>query len=299
MKKISIALILIGAFALGYLLRGGGSQTQTQDHQHAASEAATVERWTCSMHPQMQLPKPGQCPLCGMDLIPVSSGETDSAAGPRELSMSQNAMKLASLEVTTLERKEVTAKTRLVGKVDYDETRISSITAWVPGRIDELFVDYTGVAVTKGDPMVSLYSPDLLTAQEELLQAIVSEEELQQSSIPIMREMASKTVKAARDKLRLWGLTGKQIEEIEMRGKTTDHVTIYTPISGVVIHKNGIEGMYVETGTAIYTIADLSQVWIKLDAYESDLVWIRNGQKVEFETEAYPGETFKGEVVFA
>jgi Cu(I)/Ag(I) efflux system membrane fusion protein len=105
-------------------------------------------------------------------------------------------------------------------------------------------------------------------------------------------------VKAAKEKLRLWGLTEKQIVEIEKRGKTTDHVTIYTPISGVVIHKNGLEGMYVETGTKIYTIADLSQVWIKLDAYESDLIWIANGQEVEFGTEAYPGETFKGKVVF-
>jgi Cu(I)/Ag(I) efflux system membrane fusion protein len=113
-----------------------------------------------------------------------------------------------------------------------------------------------------------------------------------------MRETASKTVDAAKEKLRLWGLTEKQIEEIEKRGKTTDHVTIYTPISGVVIHKNGLEGMYVETGTKIYTIADLSQVWIKLDAYESDLMWIRNGQQVEFQTDAFPGEIFKGKVVF-
>ena len=296
MKKISIVLIIIGAFALGYLMRGGGPQTQ--DRQQAVSETPQTELWTCSMHPQIQLPKPGQCPLCGMDLIPVSSGETGSDAGPRELNMSEKAMKLAALEVMPIERKEVTAKIRMVGKVDYDETRISSITAWVPGRIDDLFVDYTGVEVKKGDPMVSLYSPELLSAQEELLQAIVTEEELQQSNIPIMRETASKTVTAAKEKLRLWGLTGKQIEEIETRGKTTDHVTIYTPISGVVIHKNGLEGMYVETGTKIYTIADLSQVWVKLDAYESDLTWIRNGQKVEFETEAYPGEMFKGKVVF-
>jgi Cu(I)/Ag(I) efflux system membrane fusion protein len=298
MKKISVALIIIGAFALGYLLRGGGPPTQTQDHQHAVSEVSKVEMWTCSMHPQIQLPKSGQCPLCGMDLIPVSSGETDSDLGPRELAMSEKAMKLAAVEVTPVERKEVTAKIRMVGKVDYDETRVSSITAWVPGRIDDLFVDYTGVEVSKGDPMVSLYSPDLLTAQEELLQAIVTEGTLQNSNIQIMRETASKTVDAAKEKLRLWGLTEKQIEEIEIRGKTSDHVTIYTPISGVVIHKNGLEGMYVETGTAIYTIADLSQVWVKLDAYESDLIWIRNGQKVEFETEVYPGETFKGKVVF-
>jgi len=296
MKKISIVLIIIGAFALGYLMKGGGPQTK--DHQPAVSEAPKARMWTCSMHPQIQLPKAGQCPLCGMDLIPVSSGETDSDAGPRELNMSAKAMKLAALEVTPIERKEVTATTRMVGKVDYDETRISSISAWVPGRIDNLFVDYTGVVVNKGDPMVSLYSPELLSAQEELLQAIVTEDALQNSNIPIMRETASKTVEAAKEKLRLWGLTEEQIEEIEMRGKTSDHVTIYTPISGVVIHKNGLEGMYVETGTKIYTIADLSQVWVKLDAYESDLIWIRKGQKVEFQTDELPGETFTGEVVF-
>jgi Cu(I)/Ag(I) efflux system membrane fusion protein len=296
MKKVSIVIVIIAAFALGYLMRGGGPQTQ--DHQHVESEAPQAEMWTCSMHPQIQLPKAGQCPLCAMNLIPVSSGETGGDTGPRELNMSEKALRLASLEVRPVERKEVTAKIRMVGKVTYDETRTSYITAWVPGRIDDLFVDYTGVEVNKGDPMVSLYSPDLLTAQEELLQAILTEKELQESSIPIMRETASKTVKAAKEKLRLWGLTEKQIEEIEKRGKTTDHVTIYTPISGVVIHKNGLEGMYVETGTQIYTTADLSQVWIKLDAYESDLIWIGKGQKVEFETEAYPGETFKGKVVF-
>ena len=296
MKKISIVLIIFGAFALGYLMKGGGPQTK--DQQQAVSEAPKAEMWTCSMHPQIQLPKPGQCPLCGMDLIPVSSGETDNDAGPRELSMSEKAMKLAALEVIPIERKEVTAKIRMVGKVDYDETRVGYITAWVPGRIDDLFVDYTGVEVNKGDPMASLYSPELLTAQEELLQAIATADELQNSNIPIMRETASKTVTAAKEKLRLWGLTGKQIEEIETRGKTTDHVIIYSPISGVVIHKNGLEGMYVETGTKIYTIADLSLVWVKLDAYESDLIWVRKGQKVEFETEAHPGETFKGKVVF-
>lgn len=296
MKKISVVLIIIGAFALGYLMRGGGPPTK--DYQHAASKAPQVEMWTCSMHPQIQLPKPGQCPICGMDLIPVSSGETGGDMGPRELKMSKKAMKLASLEVTPVERQEVTVKIRMVGKVEYDETRTSYITAWVPGRIDDLFVDFTGGEVKEGDPMVYLYSPELLTAQEELLQAIVAEEELQRSNSPLMRDTASKTVDAAKEKLRLWGLTEKQIEEIEKRGKTTDHVTIYTPISGVVIHKNGLEGMYVETGTKIYTIADLSQVWVKLDAYESDLIWIRNGQRVEFDTEAYPGEIFKGKVVF-
>lgn len=296
MKKFILATVIISAFALGYLLRGGGPETQ--DHQHTANETPKAEMWTCSMHPQFQLPKPGQCPICGMDLIPVASGGLSEDESPRELKMSAKAMKLAEIEVATVARKKVTARIRMDGKVDYDETRLGYITAWVPGRIDDLYVDYTGVFVRKGDPMVNLYSPELITAQEELIQAIKTVGELKQSEIPVMRETAFKTVDAVKEKLRLWGLTEKQIGEIEERGKVTDHVKVYAPMSGVVIHKDGLEGMYVKTGTKIYTIADLSQMWVMLDAYESDLVWIRVGQKVEFDAEAYPGETFNGKVVF-
>ena len=124
MKKISIALIIIGAFALGYLLRGGGSRTETQDHQDAAREATKVERWTCSMHPQIQLPKPGQCPLCGMDLVPeeVSSGENE-----RQLVMSEAAKALAGIETVPVKREWVENGVSMVGLVDYDETRLADV----------------------------------------------------------------------------------------------------------------------------------------------------------------------------
>jgi len=175
---------------------------------------------------------------------------------------------------------------------------LGHITAWVPGRIDRLFVDYTGISVRKGDHMVYLYSPELLTAQEELLQALRAKDELKESGMKIIRETAFQTVEASREKLRLWGLTGKQISKIEKRGKASDHITIYAPMGGVVIHKNVEEGAYVKTGTRLYTIADLSHVWIRLDAYESDLMWLRFGQEVHVETEAYPGEVFKGTIAF-
>jgi len=298
MKKFMLLVLVMVAFALGYLLKGGGPKTSIQGKHQAAEEEAKAELWTCSMHPQIQLPKPGQCPICGMDLIPVSSGELGDEEGPRELRMSPKAIKLAEIEVTPVERKIVTTEVRMVGKVEYDETRLGYITAWVPGRIDRLHVDYTGVSVKKGDPMVYLYSPELLIAQEELIQALKTVEELKRSELSSVKETAQQMVDAVRKKLRLWGLTKKQIEKIERRGKPSDHMTIYAPMSGVVIHKNGLEGMYVKTGTIIYTIADLSQVWVKLDAYESDFTWIKKGQEVEFETEAYPGETFKGRIVF-
>jgi len=232
-----------------------------------------------------------------MDLIPVTKS-TDEEIGERELKLSPTAQKLAEIQTATVERKYVSAAIRMVGKVDYDETRLSYITAWVPGRLDRLFVDYTGISVRKGDHMVYLYSPELLTAQEELLQAIRAGGELKNSGMKIMRETALQTVEASREKLRLWGLTDEQITKIEKSGEASDHITIYSPMGGVVIDKNVEKGAYVKTGTRLYTIADLSHLWIRLDAYESDLVWLRYGQEVHVETEAYPGEVFKGTIAF-
>jgi Cu(I)/Ag(I) efflux system membrane fusion protein len=186
----------------------------------------------------------------------------------------------------------------MVGKIDYDETRLAYITARFPGRLDRLYVDYTGIPVTKGDHMVEVYSPDLLTAQEELLQALRTVKELERSELASMKETARRTVEAAREKLRLWELTAEQVDAIEKRGVTIDRMTIYAPMGGIVIHKNALEGMYVNVGTRIYTIADLTQVWAKLDAYESDFQWLKYGQEVEFETESYPGEVFKGTIAF-
>ncbi len=256
-----------------------------------------VEVWTCSMHPHIRMPKPGKCPICGMTLIPVSDA-SDEEAGPRELTMSEAAKKLAQITTDSVERKYVDAQVRMVGKVDYDETRVGYITAWVAGRLDKLYVDYTGVPVKKGDHMVFLYSPELLAAQEELLQALRSVRKSKGTKSKYIRNMAYATLSSAREKLRLWGLKSEQIKEIEKKTKPSEHMTILAPMSGIVIHKNAFEGMYVKTGTKIYTIADLSRLWVKLDAYESDLIWIRYGQKVEFTTEAYPGEVFKGQISF-
>lgn len=290
--------VVAAAFALGYFLGGGPSGSGAHPHESAAAQGtARVQAWTCSMHPQIRQPNPGQCPICGMDLIPVSSAG-DGETGPRELKLSETARKLADIQTAPVERKYVSAEVRMSGKVEYDETRLAYISAWVPGRIDRLYVDFTGTSVRKGDHLVYLYSPELVSAQQELLQAAQTAETVAASGNPEIRNTARRTLEAVREKLRLLGLTEAQIQEIERQGKASDHLTIYSPISGVVIQRNAQEGMYVETGTPIYTIADLSNVWVKLDAYESDLEWIRYGQEVEFTTEAFPGETFPGKIVF-
>ncbi|MFZ2146572.1 MAG: efflux RND transporter periplasmic adaptor subunit [Sedimentisphaerales bacterium] len=266
--------------------RGAGEQ--------AAEQAPTV--WTCSMHPQIRQPKPGKCPICFMDLIPIATEE--GVIGQKQITFSQEAIKLMEIQTTPVERKFVEAEIRMVGKVDYDETRVKNITAWVPGRIDRLYVDFTGITVNKGDHMVYLYSPELISAQAELLGAIKASKNLSLQTSELIKRSTFATLEAAREKLRLLGLTKEQIEEIEKTEQPTEHVIIYAPIGGVVTEKHATEGMYITTGMKIYTIADLSRLWIKLDAYESDLPWIRYGQEVEFSTEAYPGQVFKGKISF-
>lgn len=279
MKILKLILPLIIALLTGFFIRG--FFTPSPPHPLAHPEVAAPSVWTCSMHPQIQLPKAGKCPICFMDLIPLDY--SDDEGGEREIRISPYAAKLMELETTEVVRRFAQAELRMVGKVDYDETRVSTISSWVPGRIDRLFVDSTGMPVKQGEHLAEFYSPDLLTAQEELLQSIKHNPSL---------------INPAREKLRLWGFTAEQIAEVETRGTPSDHMTIYSPVGGIVIHKNVQEGMYVKTGTKIYTIADLSNVWIQLDAYESDINWLRYGSDVEFTTESYPGETFEGTISF-
>jgi Cu(I)/Ag(I) efflux system membrane fusion protein len=348
LAKIPALLVIIVAFGLGYLFKSLVTaplpEPTTVDVAENASrdnaspqDASQEEIWTCSMHPEVRRPEPGQCPKCGMDLI-LAKSAPDKAKPANEkkyacsmfcvpplpkpgkcpvcgmdmvevedegdmrglgtLTLSPEAQKLAEIRVAPVERKYVEAKIRMVGKIAYDETRLKYITAWVPGRLDRLYVDYTGVPVAKGDHLVYMYSPELLVAQTELLQAIKTARELATAADENTRAMATRLVEDVRKKLRLWGLTDQQIKEIEQRGEPSDHMTIYAPAGGIVIHKNATEGMYVDTGTRIYTIADLTRVWMMLNAYESDLAWLRYGQDVEFQTEAYPGETFHGTIAF-
>jgi Cu(I)/Ag(I) efflux system membrane fusion protein len=282
---------VIGGFVVATATSGAGGMATADAHDHGP------EKWYCSMHPQIVQGKPGLCPICEMDLIPMPESMVADAA-PRELAVSEAAARLMAIQTARVERRFVPAEVRMVGKVDYDETRVKHITAWVGGRLDRLYVDFTGTTVSEGDHLVYLYSPDLISAQAELLQAKQASRRAGDDGSGYLRRSAADTLDAAREKLRLLGLKGEQIEEIETSGRPLTHLTIYSPIGGVVIEKMANEGMYVSTGTHIYTVADLSQVWVKLDAYEADLPWIRYGQEVEFTAEAHPGEVFKGRISF-
>lgn len=298
-----IALMVV-AFSLGMIISGGGNSSSAKpamadaagkaDHQDPTNKPTI---WTCSMHPQIRLPEPGKCPICFMDLIPLVDNSGDEL-GPRQLKMSEAAIQLAHIQTTPVKRAFASAEVRLVGKVAYDETRVANITAWVPGRLDSLYADYTGITVHRGDPMVKMYSPELLSAQEELIQAKNAVENLTDRSGTIIKATSMEALKAAREKLRLLGLSEDQVAQIEAQENPSDHLTIYAPIGGVVVQKNVTEGTYVATGTSIYTIADLATVWVVFDAFESDIGWLATGQKVQFNVDSYPGENFTGAISF-
>jgi len=298
-RRLRTIVLMVVAFIAGYFFNSLRQLPPAgPEHEHPGEQTAvqTQQWWTCSMHPQIHQPKPGKCPICFMDLIPIAT--EDGVIGERQITFSKEALKLMEIQTTHVERKFVEAEIRMVGKIDYDETGVKNITAWVPGRIDRLYVDFTGITVNKGDHMVDLYSPELISAQAELLQALKAAGSVKDSTSELMKRTTLATLDAARDKLRLLGLARAQIDKIESSGAPVTHITIYSPMGGTVIHKHATEGMYVDTGTPIYTLADLSRLWVKLDAYESDLPWIRYGQEVEFSTEAYPGEVFKGRISF-
>jgi Cu(I)/Ag(I) efflux system membrane fusion protein len=301
----AISLLGIGywlASHSGELTSHSDDKGQTQQNvvptaaQNAAAQTDSQKTvWTCSMHPQIRRSKPGLCPLCPMALVEVPMG--GGGGGLRTLTVSPAARALMNLQTVPVEKKYVSHEVRMVGKVEYDETRLKYITAWVPGRLDRLYVDYTGARVTKGDHLVFLYSEEVYAAQEELIQAL-KYNQLRSNSNAATGQPRIDLAESAREKLRLWGLTDPQIQQIEGQQTPTDHITIYSPISGAVIEKFRQEGDRVALGDRIYTVADLSQVWVHLDAYESDLTWLRYGQEVAFTTEAYPGEQFSGLIAF-
>lgn len=278
---------------LGRMFRGSEPEpagspviSAADEHDHGASGSAPGEAtiWTCSMHPQIQQSQPGKCPICGMDLVPVERG-MGGDAGPRTLVMSDSARALAEITTTPVVRGYPEVEVRLVGKLDYDETRVKSLAARFPARIERLFVNYTGIRVEPGDHLAVIYSPELLSAQRELLTAVQFDPQ-------------GATARLAREKLRLWDLQPDQIDAIVERGVAQDNFELRAPIGGVVVQKNVKEGDYVNTGDPLFRIADLGSLWLSLEAYESDLPWLRYGQPVHFTIESLPGESFEGQIVF-
>jgi len=290
--SLKMGMVLILGMLLGNLFFSGERISVDTHNDHADHQGETT--WTCSMHPQVKLDEPGQCPICFMDLIPLESNDVSENAS--EITLSDAAVKLASISTTPVRHGVAQSDFYLSGKIDYDETRIKNIAAWFPGRLEHLYVDYTGIRVNKGDHLLEIYSPELYSTQSELLQAYIRVQKSEQS--PKSLAAAKATYEAVHEKTKLLGLSNTQINAITSSGKPRSVLQINSPITGVVIHKNAVEGKYVKTGEQIYSIADLSKVWLNLEAYEKDLPWLTYGQKLTFTVAGLPGQVFSAHISY-
>jgi Cu(I)/Ag(I) efflux system membrane fusion protein len=289
---VLLGLVLLGAgFAVGRL-------TLSVEAPTAAAQDATEASlgFTCPMHPQVVVPEPVPCPLCGMALVPVADGGAD--LGPRRLRISAADAALADIRTAPVERRFTTRRLRLAGEIEVDETRVRTVAARVPGRLDRLFVDFTGVTVRRGDHLVEIYSPDLFTAQQELLEARARLDRQDPGQSEFLAESDRRLFESAREKLVEWGLSTAAIEAILARGTAEDRITLTAPTSGVVVHKNVAEGDYVATGTRLYQIAELDRLWVVLSVFEKDLGQVRYGQVVQLTADALPGEVHEGRISF-
>jgi Cu(I)/Ag(I) efflux system membrane fusion protein len=258
-------------------------------------EGKRILFWTCSMHPQIKLPAPGKCPICFMDLIPVYEEKKEDIS---EIRFTNEERKIAEIETVPVSYRDLNVEIKLLGKVEYDETRISNISAYIPGRIEKLYVNFIGAKVEKGEKLFQIYSPDVYTYFEEYLLSLKryneAVEKKETSSINSEKEI----LESVRKKLLLLGFLPFQIDDIEKKGIPSNKIDFYSPLSGIIIERDAYEGKYINTGDILFRIADIKKVWIKLDVYEKDIPFVKTGQNVEIICEAYPEKKFKGNIIF-
>lgn len=284
MKKYIIYTgILVAGLLLGWLLFGSSSNKKaSHDHEEMSD---TKQMWTCSMHPQIMQPESGDCPICGMDLIPAESGSEGLAAD--QFKLTKNAMALANIQTTTIGTSANEENTLTVsGKiVENEETNLVQ-ASYFQGRIERLYINSTGEKINKGQLLATIYSPELIKAQQELLTAFS------------LKESQPALYNAVRNKLKLWKLSDQQINQIESSKKARENFPIYATVSGIVIHKKVAQGDYVKQGEPLLKVSNLNTVWANFDIYENQINSFKKGQEIIVSTNAYPNEVFKTKVDF-
>lgn len=291
MKKVlnNKWIIIIVVLGIGILIGRSFQPKQTENqkeesaHQHDESDG---QLWTCSMHPQIQKDEPGQCPLCGMDLVPLENSINIEDALIDEVPMSESAMKLAEIQTYIVEKSVPQKETYLLGKVKADERLMYSQTVHFPGRVEKLFINFTGEKVSKGQKLATIYSSELVTAQKELFEVLND------------NSLSPALVDAARNKLKQWKFTDLQIAELENSGEVQMNVDILSDYSGFVMMRHVSEGDHFMEGQVLFEITDLRKVWVLFEAYENDLPWVKLGNDIEIDLISLPGKTFKGKVTF-
>jgi Cu(I)/Ag(I) efflux system membrane fusion protein len=277
-KYVNYSLILILGTFIGWLVFHP-SQNKAEKHDQS-TEVALGTIWTCAMHPQIRMEQPGKCPICGMELIPLVKSSTTSI-DPSAIHLNKEAAQLANVLTSVVTKQKPVKEVRLYGKVQADERLFQSQTAHVPGRIERLSVNFTGETV-----LAEIYSPELITAQQELLETVKT------------KQLQPELYEASKEKLRQWKLTDDQIAKIESSGVVQNNFEVVSNTTGTVTARRVNTGDHVSQGTVLFDIADLSKVWVMFDAYESDLQFLHIGEKLSFTLQSFPGIDFSGNIIF-
>lgn len=292
MKKYKNYIIGIGILILGIILgnvfSGDDAKPTHNEKEHEFVQDPVTKLWTCAMHPQLRLKKPGNCPICGMKLIPVTDnrGGNNEKIGDDEIVLSEDAIQIGNIQTSLVVKSNSTKEIHLLGKVQPDERKLFSQVSHIPGRIEHLYVNFTGEKVSFGQKIVSIYSPELISAQKELFEAIKS------------KDIYPELYTASRNKLKLWKLNDTQIDAIEASGKVKEEIDILSDHTGYVMKRDVELGDYVKEGSVLFNIANLSSVWVMFEAYEADIQWIHLNDVINFTIQALPGKTFKGKVTY-
>ena len=290
---LAVGLVLL--VLLGLLQRVGWiGAKRSADVEAPASPGM---EYSCPMHPQIRQPNPGRCPICGMPLE-LRAEDAGGLQDQYAVTIRPAARRLANIQTAAVESRPVAKTLTSIGRIAIDESRQATISAYVAGRIERLFADFTGVVVARGDHLAVIYSPQLYAAQAEYLESRRAVAAMEGAALATVRRAQEQLVAGARRRLSELGMTAEQLEEIDRSAAAQSRITIYAPMGGTVTQKLVVEGQYVEAGEPIYQIADLSTVWLLLQLYPEDAALVRFGQHADVNVQSLPGERFSGRVAF-
>ena len=271
--------------------------------EDAASAESTVAKkiyYTCPMHPSVRKDGPGACPICGMTLVKMSEEVQEEKEEKSELgavTLSATKQHLANIATVEVGRSALRHEIHAVGRIDYAEPNRKKISMRFPGRIERLYLTYTGQRVQSGDPVADVYSPEAISAQQEYLLAKDSYDTVMNEN-ELISTGAKELLDQSRKKLLRWGFTPAQISALDVSRNPQGTLTIYSPIGGTVVRKNVEPQEYTSAGEDLFEVADLSTVWMYADVYEQDMRSVTVGQRIQASSDAYPGKSFTGRVTF-
>jgi Cu(I)/Ag(I) efflux system membrane fusion protein len=254
-----------------------------------AGHPGEIAYFTCSMHPAVRQQRPGRCPICAMELIPVR--RADSASGV--VVLDDGRQQEIGIRTALVERRRLAAPLHAIGKVAFDESRFADVTVRVPGFAGTLAVSRTGQHVERGQVLCTFYSPDLFLAEQEYLAALASQRLARRTAVP---DRADYLVAAAERKLRLWEVDGAEITRLDEGGQAAREIPVRAPAAGVVVEKDVVQGAAVQPGAKLYRIAGLDRVWVEAQVYESDLPRLRRGQAAAVRLPSLPGAELHGRI---